>query len=325
MRVITGDIGGTKTRLAWLEVAADAVRPLKEQQFPSRQFDGLETIIALFIEGLDGPVEAAGFGIAGPVHGRLCHATNLPWKIDGDAIANRFGIPRVELLNDLEATAWGIALLPPEDFVTLHEGLPGAAGNAAVIAAGTGLGEAGLCRSRGRFTPFATEGGHSDFAPRDALEWALLDHLRQRFDHVSWERVVSGPGLVNLFQFLSAYRNRPVPEGIASRMEREDPAAVIADEAGREEDGLCVEAMRLFVRLYGAEAGNLALKLMATGGIYVGGGIAPKILPWLSTGEFMEACHAKGRMRGLMESMPVKVILNDRAALLGPAGLLARR
>ena len=325
MRLITGDIGGTKTRLAWIEVGSEGVRQLKEQEFHSRRFDGLEAILARFLEVVDAPVEAAGFGVAGPVDGRLCYATNLPWKIDADAIAERFGIHRVELLNDLEATAWGIDLLPPGDFVTLHAGAPGATGNGAVIAAGTGLGEAGLFWNGERFTPFATEGGHSDFAPRDELEWALLDHLRQSFDHVSWERVVSGPGLVGLFDFLSGYRNTPIPERIASRMAREDPAAVIANEAGRDGSGLCAEAMRLFVGFYGAEAGNLALKHMATGGLFVGGGIAPKILPWLTTGEFIAACHAKGRMRGLMESMPVKVILNDRAALLGPAALLSRR
>ena len=323
MRLISGDIGGTKTRMALLRVGEESVETLSEAQFPSGRFDRFEQIVALFLDGLEERADAAAFGIAGPVKGRVCNTTNLPWHIDADTIADTFAIPRVELLNDLEATAWGISALPDSDLVTLNEGASDARGNGAVIAAGTGLGEAGLFWNGRGFTPFATEGGHSDFSPRDELEFALLGYLQKRFGHVSWERVVSGPGLVDIFRFLLEHRRSEISERIASRMQREEPAAVIANEADNEESPLCREAMNLFIRLYGAEAGNLALKQMATGGLFIGGGIAPKILPWLVTGSFIEAFRAKGRMSELMESMPVKVILNDRAALLGPAVYLS--
>ena len=284
MRVISGDIGGTKTRMALLRVEGESVEILNEAQFPSDRFDSFEEILALFLDGIQTRVNAAAFGIAGPVKGRIGNTTNLPWRIDADAIVDSFAIPRIELLNDLEATAWGINALPESDLVTLNEGASDARGNGAVIAAGTGLGEAGLFWSGEGFTPFATEGGHGDFAPRDELECALLGYLRKRFGHVSWERVVSGPGLVDIFRFLLEHRRGEISERILSRMQHEEPAAVIAHEADNQENPLCREAMSLFVRLYGAEAGNLALKHMATGGLFIGGGIAPKILPWLATG-----------------------------------------
>ncbi len=325
MRVIAGDIGGTKTRLALFDIEDGGARALAERRFESGLFSSLEEILRSFIRDMEGrPPEAAAFGIAGPVDGRRAHTTNLPWTVDADAIASAFGLPRVELLNDLEATAWGIGALPGSDLLTLQAGVEGARGNGAVIAAGTGLGEAGLFWDGRDFTPFATEGGHADFSPRSDLECALQTHLARRFEHVSWERVVSGPGLVEIFHFLRGHRRAAVPPELLARMARSDPAAVISAAASEENEPLCREAMGLFVALYGAEAGNLALKQMARGGLFIGGGIAPRILPWLSAGPFIEAFRAKGRMRPLMESMPVKVILNDRAALLGPARFLAR-
>ncbi|HSM97459.1 MAG TPA: glucokinase, partial [Gallionella sp.] len=214
--------------------------------------------------------------------------------------------------------------LNKDDLLTLHAGAPddggiGTGGNAAVIAAGTGLGEAGLFWDGQRYRPFATEGGHASFSPGNDLEIALLRHLQQRHGHVSWERVVSGPGLVGLHEFLCLHRGVALPGWLRQEMEQGDAAAGIAAAALSERDGLCVEALDWFVRLYGAEAGNLALKVMSRGGVYLGGGIAPKILPVLQSGRFLEGFFSKGRMRPLLEAMTVRVILNDRAALYGPA------
>jgi glucokinase len=243
--------------------------------------------------------------------------TNLPWRIDADALMAQFSFTHCALLNDLEATAYGLPALEAEDLLTLQAGSADAAGNLAVIAAGTGLGEAGLFWDGKHHHPFATEGGHTSFSPSNTLEFALLRHLQRQFRHVSWERIVSGMGLVSLHDFLRDYRHREVPDWLVDEIRNGDAAAVISNAAGRDE--LCAETMQLFVRLYGAEAGNLSLKVMSRGGLYLGGGIAPKILPMLQTGDFLEAFLNKGRMRHLLEAMPVRVILNDRAALYGPA------
>jgi len=223
------------------------------------------------------------------------------------------------LLNDLEATAYGLPALGADDVLTLQSGIPNASGNTAVIAAGTGLGEAGLFWDGLQQHPFATEGGHASFSPGDELEIALLRHLRQRHRHVSWERVVSGMGLLSLHEFLRSHRHAAAPQWLTEEMESGDAAAVITNAALSGRDEVCVETLDRFVQLYGAEAGNLALKMMSCGGLYLGGGIAPKILPLLQDGAFIEAFLNKGRMRPLLEAMPVRVILNDRAALLGSA------
>ncbi len=231
-------------------------------------------------------------------------------------------------MNDLEALGFAIDLLRPQEICELQAGAPGAQGNRAVIAAGTGLGEAGLYWDGATHRPFATEGGHADFAPQDELEIALLRYLRKGHEHVSWERVVSGPGLVHLYRFLLEWQSaregeerqeRQEPPGMAERMRSDDPAAVVWHCAASGESPLCGRAVDLFLRLYGAEAGNLALKTMATGGLYIGGGIAPKILDWMRRGPFIEAFRAKGRMRPLLEAMPVRVVLNPQVALLGAA------
>ena len=315
---LAGDIGGTKTRLAIIEVIGRQVRIEREANYPSRNYPIFEELLGDFLSDADIPRHAA-FGIAGPVQGRAVQTTNLPWHIDADALQQQFGLAHCTLLNDLEATAYGLPALGADDLLTLQAGAPDACGNAAVIAAGTGLGEAGLFWDGQRHHPFATEGGHASFSPSDELEIALLRYLEQWHRHVSWERVVSGMGLLSLHEFLRSYRHATAPQWLNEEMRSGDAAAAITDAALSGRDEICVETLDWFVRLYGAEAGNLALKVMSRGGLYLGGGIAPKILPLLQGATFLEAFLNKGRMRPLLEAMPVKVILNDRAALFGAA------
>lgn len=310
--VLAGDIGGTKTRLAIVTVAGTQVSTEHEATYSSQAYDTFETLLGEFLAGIKAPAYAA-LGVAGPVQGRVVRTTNLPWLIDADTLQRSFGFTFCSLLNDLEATAYGLPALGAGDLLVLQAGAADSTGNRAVIAAGTGLGEAGLYWDGKQHRPFATEGGHASFAPSNALEFALLSHLQQQFDHVSWERVVSGMGIVSIHEFLCRYH--AAPEDLFAP--NTDMAAAIS--AAAEHDEMCAQTMHLFVRLYGAEAGNLALKTMSRGGIYLGGGIAPKILPLLQSGEFIDAFLQKGRMRPLLDAMPVKVILNDRAALYGPA------
>jgi glucokinase len=317
--LLAGDVGGTSTRLALFELDAAGPRPTVEARLASREFAGLEAAVAAFLAEHPANLEAAGFGVAGPVVDGRVVTTNLPWGVDAAALAASIGLPRVTLLNDLTATAFGLAALEPSDLRTLQSGEPGATGTVAVIAAGTGLGEAALFWDGERHHPAPSEGGHADFAPRDPLEQELLTYLMARFGHVSYERIVSGPGLVNVYEFLRDSGRFGESAAIAERLASGDPAAAIASAALAREDRLCEAALGLFTRVYGAEAGNLALKLLATGGVYVGGGIAPKILPALEAGPFLEAFLEKGRLRPLMERMPLHVILTGRAALLGAA------
>jgi len=318
IQVLSGDIGGTKTRLAIIVVDGTQLHTEREQSYASRDYALFEDLLGDFLQNSAIPGRAA-FGIAGPVQGGVAQTTNLPWRIDADALQRKWGFESCELLNDLEATAGALLVLRAEDVLALHAGAPNAIGNQAVIAAGTGLGEAGLFWDGQQYHPFATEGGHTSFSPGDDIEVALLRHLQQRHTHVSWERVVSGPGLVCLHEFLCLHHSAPIPDWLYHEMQQGDAAAAIANAALSERDELCAETLDRFVRLYGAEAGNLALKVMSRGGLYLGGGIAPKILSCLQNGAFLNAFFNKGRMRPLLESMPVKVILNDRAALYGPA------
>lgn len=323
VRVLSGDIGGTKTRLAVISVTGNQVRTERDQSYASRDYAELDELLDDFLSAIETPGRAA-FGIAGPVKGRVAHTTNLPWRIDADALQRQFGFVHCTLVNDLEATAYGLPALGTEDLLTLNTGLADASGNAAVIAAGTGLGEAGLFWDGRQYHPFATEGGHASFSPGNDLEVALLRHLQQRHQHVSWERIVSGPGLVSLYEFLLLQRCAPLPDWFQQESRQSDAAAAIANAALSGRDELCADALDWFVRLYGAESGNLALKVMSRGGLFLGGGIAPKILPRLQQGAFLDAFFNKGRMRPLLEAVPVRVVLNDRAALYG-AALLASR
>lgn len=319
MRVLAGDIGGTKTSLAVFEVEGLELRPLAQELYASGDYASLDDILRGFMQSHDGDCGYACFGVAGPVHDQRCVATNLPWRVDARSLASQLGFRRVWLLNDLEANAWGIGALQDDDFYVLDAGTPTASGNASIISAGTGLGEAGLFWDGDRFRPFASEGGHADFAPGSDLEIELLHYLRRRHDHVSWERVVSGMGLVNIFGFLCEYRRAQAAPGLDEEMRSGDAAAAISRAALAGRCPISSEALDLFVHLYGVEAGNHALKIMARGGVFIGGGIAPKILERLKGPGFLRGFRAKGRMEPLMREMPVKVILNDRAALYGPA------
>jgi glucokinase len=315
---LAGDIGGTKTRLAVVEVSGTKVKVVHEVSYPSSDYATLEKLLNDFLSGTEIPRYAA-FGIAGPVQGRVAKTTNLPWHLDADALQHQFGFAHCDLLNDLEATAYGLPALGVDDFFILQHGTPNSIGNTAVIAAGTGLGEAGLYWDGRHHQPFATEGGHASFSPDNELDIALLRHLQHKYQHVSWERVVSGMGLLDMHEFMRLHHHVAVPDWLAEEMRKADAAAAIAHAALSGRDDICVETLNWFVRLYGAEAGNLALKVMSRGGLYIGGGIAPKILPLLQHREFLEAFLNKGRMHPLLEAMPVRVILNDRAALLGAA------
>ena len=322
MKILAGDIGGTKTRLALFRPESGKLRSLEEHTYISREYDSLDAIVSHFLQQLAKIPERAGFGIAGSVNRRHCKTTNLPWNIDADAMQQQLGIATIILLNDLEATAWGIDALGNGDFHNLQAGDSKAQGNRMVIAAGTGLGQAGIYWDGQSHFPFATEGGHGDFAPRNPLEYELHAWLKHKYGHASWERAVSGPGLVNIYRFLLEHRGVKQPAGITEAMETEDPAAVIATAS---EDKISLEAMTLFFDLYAAETGNQALKHNALGGVYIGGGIAPKNLHWLQRPEFLEQFRDKGQMQHLMHRMPVKVILNDRAALYGPAVYLSKK
>jgi len=320
--VLVGDIGGTKTGLAVAEVDGDRVKLELERRYPSQEFGSLADIVSRFIDETGAACERGSFAVAGPVVDNHSRTTNLPWELDGSALAKQLGLSRVRLLNDLEAIAWGVAALSDADFCVLQAGAQDAAGNACVVAAGTGLGEAGLYWDGQAHRAFATEGGHADFAATDEREFALLQFLQQRIGRISWERVVSGMGIGNLYDFLSQSSSDSPPAPVAAALNGDgDVAATVAEAAA--DCPLCRETMQLFAVLYGREAGNMALKQMALGGVYLGGGIAPKNLDLLREGGFLRGFLDKGRMRPLMERMPVKVILEQRAPLLGAARFVA--
>ncbi len=322
MHILCGDIGGTKTRLAILKIHDQPLDPEIEQSYSSAKYTSLTEIVREFYQDAGIPVQYAAFGVAGPVAENRCNTTNLPWTIEAARIGRELGIPSVHLINDLEATAWGIESLNEQDIHTLLDGSANPTGNRAVIAAGTGLGQAGILWDGTRHIPFATEGGHCDFAPGNELEHDLLISLRQQSKQVCWEDLLSGAGLSTIYKFILQHHQIPIPAWLQQQTSSGDPAADICRLASENREPLCVVAMEIFTRIYGAEAGNLGLKLMARGGVYLAGGIAPKILDWLQTPAFLQAFTNKGKMQELMQTMPVRVILNDRAALYGPAQYL---
>jgi glucokinase len=323
--ILAGDVGGTSTRLGFFEAARGRVQPVVEQTYHSREHAGLGEIVRAFVAAHDLRPAHAAFGIAGPVRRGVVRTPNLPWVVEAARIAADLGLDEVTLLNDLEANAYGVWELSPADFAVLNAGASCPTGNAAIISAGTGLGEAGFYWDGRQHHPFACEGGHADFAPRSDVEAELFLHLWKKLGHVSWERVLSGPGLYVLYEFLrDTGRGKEEPR-VRARMASEDPPVVVSQEGLAGTCALCVQALDLFVSLYGAEAGNLGLKVLATAGVYVGGGIAPKIIEKLRKPAFLEAFTSKGRMKALLEGIPVRVILNDRTALLGAARCAAQR
>jgi len=317
--ILAGDIGGTHARLAFFDVINSRFRLVSATVFPSREYTGLDQIVARFAETSQVQADIACLGIAGPVREGRVETSNLPWIVESKRIASELKLPSVLLINDLEANAWGIAALSPHDVCSLNTVNGNPAGNQAVIAAGTGLGEAGMYWDGRQHHVFACEGGHSDFAPQNDLELELFRYLRQRFGHVSYERVLSGPGLVNVFQFLRDSGRGEAPAWLTDEMAHSDPAAAISGAAIDGKCALSEQALDIFVSVFAAESGNLALKLMATGGLYLGGGIAPKIRSRLAGPRFMSIFVAKGRMQPLLESIPVKLITNEQTALLGAA------
>jgi glucokinase len=317
--VLAGDVGGTKTNLALYDRRGSGLIPVRETSLQSRQFDSLEAAIQRFLES--GPrqtIDAACLGVAGPVVEGRCVATNLPWIIDEQALSRAIPAAKVRLLNDLEAAGYGVLVLPANELRTLQAGVP-KRGSMAVIAAGTGLGEAMIVREGERHVVIATEGGHTDFAPRGDLEEGLLKYLRKEFGRVSVERILAGPGFFNLYRFLRDTGWAKESPEVADKVRSGDPAAVITSRASSDGDPLCVKVVEMFVSIYGAEAGNLALKTLAVGGVVVAGGIAPRIIDWMTTGHFMTAFKDKGRLSPLMDGIPVQVALNPKAPLLGAA------
>jgi len=318
--ILAGDIGGTSARLAYFERRNGRLSVVAERTYRSREQASLESAIEKFITEQNIKVQVACFGIAGPVRDRKVTTPNLPWQIDAAVLERELEIPHVSLLNDLEANAYGLSELADTDYAVLAPGAPHSVGNQAVISAGTGLGEAGLYWDGTSHHPFPCEGGHADFAPTNDLQIELLRYVMKKFGgHVSIERVLSGPGIYNIYQFLRDTGKAEEESWLKDEMTAQDPSALVALNGLSGKSPLCVMALDLLMDIYGAEAGNLALKVMALGGVYIGGGIAPKILPKLQHPRFMQAFRNKGRLGALLEQMPVRVILNDKTALLGAA------
>jgi glucokinase len=320
--ILAGDIGGTKTLLALYDVMPTGLQQLAIESYASQRFSTFSDVMRQFSETHDiSTVSDAVLGVAGPVVNNESTTTNLPWSISAQEVHAQFDIPNLRLINDLAATAYGMLNLADENFHWLQQGEPeDDEGNQAVIAAGTGLGEALLIKVNNNWQPIATEGGHCDFAPTTNQQDQLLAWLRKHHpDHVSYERILSGTGLYAIYQFLEDSGFAKPGVRMSARNEKEDPSAVITEAATDQQDPLSSEALRLFVEIYGAEAGNLALKTFATGGIMVGGGIAPKILPFMQKGVFIDQFRNKGRFKDLMSKIPVKVSLNPNTAILGAA------
>lgn len=325
--VLACDVGGTKTRLALFESKDSALDLLRVESYASREHHSLEEIVDRFLGSSPPPFASAGFGVAGPVAGGRVRTTNLPWIVDAASLARRLGVRQLALVNDVVAHAWAADLLGPGDAVVLQEGAPSPTGAIAVVAAGTGLGLAALVRDAGAPAALASEGGHADFAAQEDEEIELLRHLKARFGHVSAERVLSGPGLQNIYEFLRDTGRGEEPAWLAVDLAQGDAPAGISAAALEGRSALCEAAVSLFLRVYGAEARNWALYTLAMGGVYLAGGIAPKLLATSrAPGQrleprdlFLRSFLEAGRFRALLETVRVSVIVSDRAALLGVA------
>jgi glucokinase len=318
---LAGDIGGTKTNLAvYAYEDHDRLVAKKTASYPSNGHATLAEIIRTFLADDLADVRQACFGVAGPVKGGVVQVTNLPWTVDAAALQAELNFQHVSLLNDLEANAYGINTLHPHELLSLNpQADPRQVGNRAMIAAGTGLGEAGMIWDGITHRPFASEGGHASFAPNDSIGDELLMFLRKEHGHVSWERVLSGTGMKNLYRFFRQRSSLPEPEWLSAQLLHGDLGAVVTQAGLATKDPVCVDALDCFTRNYGSEAGNLALKMLALGGVYIGGGIAPKMLPKMQSALFLDAFYHHGRMSPLLQSTPVYVILNDKTALQGAA------
>jgi glucokinase len=320
--ILAGDVGGTKVELAAYGFQQGQLTPAEEKRYPAQNYAGLAAVVHEFLDTYDlrGKITAACFGVPGPVREGKLKLTNLPWLLDSRILSLELGIEHLFLINDLEANGYGIPELAPQQIYVLSEGDASVAGNRGLISAGTGLGEAVLVWNGRTHVPIASEGGHCDFAARTEDEIDLLRYLQKQLGgRVSFERVVAGIGLRNIYAFLRDVKKMEEPKWLRERMQTEDPNAVVGElgESGQSE--ICARTLDMFISAYGAEAGNLALKVLAVGGIYLGGGIAPKLLKTLRAGSFMKAFTDKGRLSGLLEQTPVRIILESRAALMGAA------
>lgn len=326
MRVIAGDIGGTKSLLALIDINLN--RPgydiIRERTFESRRFDSLAAVVKEFVQETGSKAKSACFGVACPFVDGECDATNLPWHIKQGRLAEEINIPDTSLLNDFEAIGYGLELLGPDDLVSLQDGTPKPRGPIALLGAGTGLGEAFLIWEADRYRVHSSEGGHVEFAPRNDIEVDLLEFLWKQERHVSYERLLSGAGIVAIYKYVIQSGSEPDNLKIRAEMEKEDGAAVISRHAIAGTDRACVRALDLFVAIYGAEAGNLALKILARGGVYLAGGIAPKIIDKLRDGGFTNAFRDKGRLSSFVEDVSVRVVMNPKVGLLGAALIAAR-
>lgn len=316
--ILAGDVGGTKVRLALFDTRG-GVTCVDEEKFASRDFPNLSALLKTFLSHeYRKNIVRACLGIAGPIKNGVCKATNLPWEISAKALQTDLHIPRVDLINDLEANAWGLRCLSAEEFCTINVGEE-VAGNQGLISPGTGLGEAGLYWDGKAHHPFATEGGHCDFSPVNEEEIALLNYLTPEHRHISFERLLSGPGLIRLYRFLIDTKREKEDLAVAALMKQGEPQRVITEKGATGECKVCVRTCRLFVDLLGSEAGNLALKFFAVGGVFIGGGIAPHLLPFFKEESFMKAFVEKGRLSTVLKKVPIKIVLNEKTALLGAA------
>jgi glucokinase len=322
--ILAGDVGGTKVHLALYDFINGKLEYSRDERYPAKEYNGLEEIVKEFLSA--DKVTAACFGVPGPVRDGRLRLTNLPWTIDSRELSADLGIEHVFLINDLEANGYGVAELAADQIYTLSEGDASQIGNRALLAAGTGLGEGLLIWNGHSHTPYPSEGGHTDFAPRNEDEIDLLRFLKQKYNgRISCERVVSGMGLTNIYYFLREVRGIDEPAWLAERIASEDPNAVITELALAAKSEICEKALDMFVSAYGSEAGNLALKLLSVGGVYIGGGIAPRILEKLKDGTFMKAFTDKGRLSQLLVNTPVRVILESKTALMGAAAYAEAR
>ncbi|NDE64007.1 MAG: glucokinase [Chlamydiae bacterium] len=315
MLILAGDIGGTKTNLSLI----DSTNPkdiLSMKKYSSQDYPNLETIVQEFLKQQPSVAHAC-FGVAGAIRDNECKATNLPWHINARNVSTTCNIPKVHLLNDLEATAWGLSCLQKEEIVILNPGKPQPLGNMALIAAGTGLGQAGFFWDGHEHFPFACEGGHCDFGPVNEEHIELWQYLKKKYGHVSYERILSGPGLVELYDFLIQTGKEKENPDVSELMKKENRSKIITQMAVKKACSVCMRAVEMFIYIYGLESGNLALKFLAYGGLFIGGGIAPKLLPIFSSSLFMKGFMNKGRFSELLSLIPVKIITNEYTALLG--------
>jgi glucokinase len=325
MIVLAGDVGGTNARLAFVELEeGSSARMVQRETYPSRDYPGLAAIVKRFCAGAGSLPERACFGIACAVVGDDCSTPNLPWTVNARELAADIGIPRTTIINDFVAIGYGVEFLVPADLATLQAGSPTPHGPIALIGAGTGLGQGFLVWSGDHYRVLPSEGGHADFAPRGKLQQGLLQFLGQELGRVSWERLLSGRGIGNAYRYLRASGVEPEGKTVRDEMEREDAAVVITRHALAGTDCLSDRALGLFCEILGAQAGNLALTVVATGGVYIGGGIAPRIVERLKGGEFLDAFRDKGRLSELVSRIPVHVITNPYVGLLGAAAVAGR-